>query len=66
MVAFQAIPALVAGDAQGEAVFGAEFFELGHDAGGYDGGTFGVEAVHHCGEEVEVVLDGVGEEVCVD
>ena len=41
MIARQPLPALVAGDAQGEAVLGAELLELGHDAGGEDGDADG-------------------------
>lgn len=66
VVAFEPFPALVTRDAQGDAVFRAEFFEFAEHTGGYDGDAFGVETVHHCGEELEFVLDGVGEEVCVD
>lgn len=62
----QPLPAFVAGDAEGDAVFLPEFLEFGHYAGGDDRDAFGVEAVHHGGEELEFVLYGVGEEVCVD
>lgn len=66
VVALQTLPALVTGDAQGNAVFGPEFLEFGHDARGDCGDAFGVEGVHEGGEEVEFVGDGVGEEVCVE
>lgn len=46
VVALEALPALVTGNAQGNAVFGAEFLQLGHDARGDDGRGFGVEQVH--------------------
>ena len=46
VVALEALPALVAGNAQGDAVFGAEFFQLGHDARGDYGRSFGIEEVH--------------------
>lgn len=66
MIAPQPLPPLVSRDAQCDPVFRAELFQLRHDAIGDDGDTFGVEAVHHCLEQLELVLDGVGEEVRVD
>lgn len=64
--ALQPRPALVARDAQRDAVLGAEFLELGHDAVGDGGGAAGVETVHHAGEEGELASDAVGEEVGVE
>lgn len=66
VIALQPLPTLVAGDAQGDAVFGPQLLEFGHDAGGDCRDAFGVEGVHEGGEEVEFVGDGVGEEVCVE
>lgn len=66
MVALQSLPALVAGDAQGDAVLGAELLELGHDARGDDGVALGVQAVHHGLEERQLPLHRVRQEVGVD
>lgn len=66
MVALEALPALVAGDAEGDAVLGPQLLELGHDAAGDDGVALGEEAVHHGLEERQLALDGVREEVGVD
>lgn len=65
VIALQALPALVAGDAQRDAVLGAEFLELGHDARGDDGHALGVQAVHHRGLQLQLVLHRVREEVGV-
>lgn len=65
-LAGQALPALVAGDAQGDAVLGAELLELGHDARRDEDLALGVEGVHHALEELDFAGDGVGEEVGVD
>jgi hypothetical protein len=66
VVTLQALPALVAGDAEGKTVFCAELLELSHDAGGDDGDAFSVEAVHKRREQVQLGADGVGEEVGVN
>lgn len=42
------------------------YLEFGHYAGGYDGGTFGVEGVHHGGEELKLISGGVRQEICID
>ena len=65
MRALQPLPAFVSCDAQREAVFGAQLFQLGEHTGCDYGSAFGVEGVHHCGLQLEFLLDGVGEEVCV-
>ena len=59
MVAFESLPALVTSDSKGDTVFLAEFLELGHYAVSDHGDAFGVEAVHHCAEHFELVLDCV-------
>ena len=66
VVALQPLPPLVPRNLQRDPIAGSELLELGHDAAGDDGRALGVEAVHHGGEELELVLDGVGEEVGVD
>lgn len=66
VVALQALPALVAGDAQRDAVLRAQLLELGHDARRDDRDALRVEGVHHGLEEGQLALDGVGEEVGVD
>lgn len=66
MVALQALPALVAGDAQGDPVLGAELLELGHDAASNNGGALGEQAVHHALEQRQLALDRVAQEVGVD
>jgi hypothetical protein len=66
VVALEAFPSLVSGDAQCDAVLGAELLEFGHDAVGNDGNAFGVEAVHHRGQHFELLLNRVGDEVGVD
>ena len=63
VVALEPLPALVAGNAQRDAVLCAELLELGHHARGDYGGGFGEEEVHEGGLEVEFCAHGVGEEV---
>jgi hypothetical protein len=65
VLAFEALPSLVAGDAERDAVFWAEFLEFGHDAGGDDGCGFCVEEVHEGFVQLELAVDGVREEVGV-
>ncbi len=65
MVTLQSLPPLIPRDPERNAVFLAQFLQLRHDAVGDDGDAFGVEAVHHGGEQLELVLDGVREEVGV-
>ncbi len=66
VLALEALPSLVTGDPERDTVFGAEFLELGHDAGGDDGRGFGVQEVHEGLVELEFSVYGVGEEVGVD
>lgn len=66
VVALEALPALVTRNAQRNSVLGAEFLQLGHDAGGYDGRGFCVEQVHEGLVQLELGVDGVREEICVD
>lgn len=65
MVTRQPLKTLVTRQPQGQPEFRAEFFEFGHDAVGYYGDAFGVEAVEEGGYRVEFVLEGVVEEVGV-
>lgn len=65
VIALETLPALVTGNAQGNAVFGTEFFQLGHDARGDDGCGFGVEQVHKGFVQLELGVDGVREKVGV-
>lgn len=62
----QSLEARVLGQSQGEAVLGAEFLELGHDAVGDAGDALGEEAVHHRLVDLELVLDREVDEVGVD
>jgi hypothetical protein len=65
MITLQAFPSFISGYAKCDAVFGAEFLELGHYAGGDDRDAFCVEGIHHRFEEGQFALDCVGEEVRV-
>lgn len=66
VVALEALPALVAGNAQGNAVLGAKLLQLGHDARGDDGCGFGVQQVHEGFVKLELGVHRVREEVGVD
>jgi hypothetical protein len=66
VIALQALPALVARNAQRNAVLGTQFLELGHDAGCDDGRGFGVKQVHEGFVELEFAAHGVRQEVGVD
>lgn len=66
VVALEALPALVARNAQRNAVLGAQFLQLSHDARGDYGGGFGVEQIHEGFVEFEFAVHGVREEVGVD
>ena len=48
VIALQPFKAGVARDAQGDAVARAQLLQLGHDAVGDDGRGLGIEAIHHC------------------
>ncbi len=65
VVATQPLPALIARDAQGDAVLLPELLELAHDARRDDGRALGVQAVHHRRQHLELVLHRVGQEVGV-
>lgn len=65
VLALEPLPALVARNAQRDAVFWTEFLELRHYAGGYYGCGFGVEKVHERFVELQLGVHGVREEVCV-
>ena len=60
------LPALIPGNPQRDPVLGAQLLQLGHDAIGDDDAAGGVQSVHQGGQEIELVLDGVGEEVGVE
>ena len=60
------LPALIPGNPQGDPVLGAQLLQLGHDAIGDDDAAGCVQGVHQGGQEIELVLDGVGEEVGVE
>lgn len=66
VIALETFPALIASNAQRDAVFGTEFFQLGHDAGCDDRGGFGVEQVHESLIDFKLVGNGVREEIGVD
>jgi hypothetical protein len=66
VVALEPLPALVARDAQRNAVLGPEFLKLGHDARGDDGRGFGVQQVHERLVQLEFAVHRMREEVGVD
>lgn len=66
MITLQSLPSLIARNPQGYAVFLSKFLELSHDAVCYNGYAFGIQAVHHGGEEFELLLDSVREEIGID
>jgi hypothetical protein len=63
VIALQPLPSFIACYAQGDAVLRAQLLQLGHYASGYDGRRFGVEEVHERLVELELSVDGVGEEI---
>jgi hypothetical protein len=66
MIALQTLPALVPRNPQRNPIFRSQFLQLGHDAGGDDGGGFGVQQVHEGLVELELGVHRVREEVGVD
>ena len=66
VVAGQPLQPGVLGDAQRDPVPGTELLQLGDHALGDARDALGVQAVHHALHEVDLVLDRVVDEVCVD
>lgn len=66
MIAFQPLPSLVPRDPQRDPVFLPQLLQLGHHAVRDHGDAFRVQAVHHRGQHLELVLHGVREEIGVD
>jgi hypothetical protein len=66
VITLEPFPALISCYTQRNAVFGAEFLQLGHDAGCDDGCGFGVEQVHEGLVEFEFAVYCVREEVGVN
>ena len=60
------LPPLIPGNPQRDPVLGAQLLQLGHDAIGDDDAAGCVQRIHQGGQEIELVLDGVGEEVGVE
>ena len=60
------LPPLIPGNPQRDPVLGAQLLQLGHDAVGDDDAAGCVQGIHEGGQEIELVLDGVGEEVGVE
>lgn len=65
VVALEALPPFVARNPQRDAVLGAEFLQLGHDAGCDDGRGFCVQQVHERFIELQLGMHRVREEVGV-
>ena len=63
VIALQPLPSFVACYAQGDAVLRTQFLQFCHYAGGYDGCCFGVEEIHERLIQLELSVDGVGEEI---
>ena len=66
VVALQSLPSFVTRYPQSYPVFGPEFFQFGHDAGCDYGSNRGVQTVHHGLQEVEFVVNSMGEKVGID
>lgn len=66
MLTLQPFPPLIPGYPQCYSILWSKFFELGHYTVGDDGRAFTIQAVYHCGEELEFGLHSVREEVGVD
>lgn len=66
MVALDSFEAGILCNAQCQSVLLAQFLQFGNDAVGDDRRTFGIKAVHHCGDDFQFVLNGVGYEVGID
>lgn len=66
VIALDSLEARVFGNAQCQAVLLAQFLQLGNHAVGNDGRAFGVEAVHHGGDDFQLVLDGMGDKIGID
>lgn len=66
VVALDSLKPRVFGNAKGETVLLTKFLQFGKHTVGNDGSTFGIETVHHSRNDLELVLNGVGDEVGVD
>lgn len=66
MVASDSLEARVFGNTQCQSIFLAQFLQLGKYAVGDDWGALGVETIHHGRNDIQFVLNGVGDEVGVN
>jgi hypothetical protein len=66
VIALQPFPSLISSYPQRNAILWTEFLELGHYTCGYYGRGFRIEQIHEGFVELELRVDGVGEEVGVD
>lgn len=66
VVAFYSLEPRILGYPQSKSIFGAELFKFGKNAIRDDGNTFGIEAIHHCGNHFQFMLNGVGDEIGIN
>lgn len=66
VITFDSLESRVLGNAQCQSVFLAQFFQFGNHAVCDDGCTLGIETVHHCRNDFQLVLDSMGNEVGID
>ena len=66
VVAFEALPSLVSGDSQCNAVLRTQLLKFGHNTVCNDGYTLGIETVHHSWEQVEFPLNAEIDEIGIE
>lgn len=66
MIAFDSLKPRVFGYPQCKSVFRAKLLEFRHDTIGHNGDTFRIQAIHHCWDHLQFVLDGMGDEIGVN
>jgi hypothetical protein len=66
VIALDSLEARVLSDAQCQSVLLAQLLQLGDHAVRDDGRAFGVETIHHSGDDFQLVLDGMGDKVGID
>ena len=66
VIALQPLPPLIPRDPQRDPVFLPQLLQLGHHTISDDGDALRVQAVHHRGQQLELVLHRVAEEIGVD
>ena len=66
MATLETFPSLVSGDPQCYSVLRAQLLQLAHNTICDNRNAFGIQAVHHGGQHLELLLNSVGEEVGIN